>query len=333
MAGEQAQQQQPAIDPADYDIDASRTDLQTPAAGTEKPAQERNPDGTFKSPEPEAPVHPGYLVELARDFGFTDDEINGMPTDLLGRNVQILRQREAQRQRTLSAEYQLQNPRVPQPAPAPPQPEPEIDLGIDEAEFGPEIVKVLKKVKGDSIKEARALREELAQVKAQQAQVQQTATANHLDAAFDLVGDEFKHIYGVGSAGEIGQSDPDSVTRRVSDIKALMAKGINPFAMSPKALAGKIKQYAAPLYKVTAPAKPVVDPYADAGVPTPTNGKTKPRISQEEWDNAGLAKPTSRKGAAEPDGTEKAIRNLEAKQRELGVSGSVPNQSELEGFL
>lgn len=340
MAGEQTPQPKPEIDPADYDIDASRKDLKTEGSDPNLPGG-RRPDGTFlpagggeQPPTPPESKHPGYLVEFARDFGFTDAEIDGMSTDQLGRSVQILRTRDQARQRQLSAEWQLQNPRPTPAAPPPPPPEPEISLGIDEEEYSPEMVKLVKQTRLDSIKENRKLREELEALKAQQAQVQQTATANHLDAAFDTLGDTYEHVYGAGSGTILEQSEPDAVERRIQAIKAVArAYHIDPFKVSPKVLGAKIKEYSAKIYqpKPSTPAKPPEhDPYKGLG--SGTNGGAK-RFTQEDWDRGGVSRPTARQTESEPDGELKAVRNLEKRLAESGKGSSIPSESELDGFL
>lgn len=346
MAGEP----QPAtaaavIDPSEYDLGNTNLDMRQPSGIPEPPPQPRAENGQFAAaPEtpaaPPASTHPGYLVEFAKEFGFTDEEITSLSTEQLGRSVGILRKRDRERMSQLSAEYQVHNPRQPvaPPAPVVPPPEPEIDLGIDESQYGPGMIEAMKKVRRDSIKENQQLKEQLAAIQAQQQEQLQTASANHLDAAFDALGDGYEHVFGKGLGLEIEQDDPLSIQRRVEIIKAIAARDrINPYKISPKALAAKIKSIADPLYKIQPPAPPKpaapADPYANGGLPTPTNGKGASRFTPEQWEQAGLSTPTARKGSSEPKGEELAKANLAKRQRELGIAGSTPTQSELDGFL
>ncbi len=345
MAGE-TPTAKPEVDPADYDLGETGRDF-TQANGLppEKPSRERAADGTFlpagsqpKPPQTPKHDHPGYLVEFAKDFGFTDEEIASTPTETLGRNVAILRKRDEARQKQIMSEFAVSNVRPAQPPapPPPPEPEPEINLGIDESQYSPEMVALVKKIGVDGMKENRRLRAELEQVKTQQAQIQQTATANHLDSAFDLV-DGFDHVYGKGSGTELEQTDPISISRRIETIKAVAHTfQVNPYRLSPKALAAKIQAYSDGIYKSNkpaAPAKPAEhDPYAGA-VPTPDGNGHAKRFTEEQWAAAGSAKPTARAGGSEPDPTQKAVEAVAARQREQGTFGEQPNASELDGFL
>lgn len=341
MAGETTPPAKPAVDPADYDLGNTNLDLTQASGLPEKPDRERRPDGTFlpagsQAQTPTPPKHPGYLVEFAKEFGFSDEDLAATSTEDLGRNVAILRSRDQARHQQLMTEFRVTNqPAAAPPPPPAPEPEPEVNLGIDESQYSPEIVALVKKVAGDGVKENRRLQKELHEVRQQTAQMQQTATANHLDAAFDLV-EGFDHVYGKGSGSELELSDPVSINHRIDTIKAVAhINKIDPYRISAKALAKKIQDYSDGLYKSNKPAAaapPAHDPYAGAGTTEEGNGHAK-RFTAEQWAAAGTSKPTARVAASEPDGTDKAVAAVAARQRELGIDSETPNASEYDGFL
>ena len=312
---------------------------ETPAV-TERP---RGPDGKFLPiPKPEAAEpavavtepaavtskHPAYLVEQARQAGYSDDEIDAMPTNVLGKTLHLqMRQQLAMRQQ-FDRERTLSEGQVRTPQPTPKEDEPDIDFGTDEegrpltaADFHPGIVKALKNMSKSQRDEAKALRAELTKRDERDNQREMVRVANVYDAAFVALGPDYEHLIGKGPGRGMGEAQKAEYRRRIA---ILTEAQCDPRQNGVAQVKATVKAAADLLFP---PVKAA--PYAEVAKPE-ANGKPKPkqRITPEEWEEAALAKPTQRK-AEEVKGEALAVRNLAAKMdREV-----IPDSEELEGFM
>ena len=75
------------------------------------------------------------------------------------------------------------------------------------------------------------------------------------------------------------------------------------------------------------------NPYEAADKPAKSekNGKAKPRITEEDWNDGALARPTQRKGSDMPKGDALAVANLEKKLRDMG-GDKTADADEMDGF-
>lgn len=274
-----------------------------PVAEVAPDPRPRNPDGTFARP---APVHPQYLKDQALEFGFSEADLAEMPTDALHRTVlQMAKNRLAFRsQQDTARTVQGDGPRVdppPQPEPAPD------DLGLDESQYDPGLVGILKK-QAKELAELRKVKGVVDSLNERETKRETSRAGDLLDSHFEALGPEYERIFGAGPAGEL--ADADAMKRRIF---VLQEAGVNLSNVTPKSLA-KIKAVAEKIYMPPEAAK-APDPYAPAEKAPAANG-AKPRVSPEDWAKASLAKPTQRSGASEPKGEALAKANLAQRFRE-----------------
>lgn len=234
----------------------------SPAASS----QPRNPDGTFA---PSKPSHDSNLVGLALDLGIPQDDIDALDS----RGLSILIRR-------------LAKPApITQDKPAPPAPEDEYDIGIDESQFDPDLVKTLK----SQAREIKALKAE---------REQERAASRHLAAmdAADRLFAEKASVFGKGTYKDVKKESAEFKRRAaVFDYAQKLPTG---------SMEERLAEAISTLYG-----------HQEA---EPEAKKAKTRYSNEEWDAGGSAHPTSRKGAAELPGVEKAKRSVAARLAEMG---------------
>lgn len=301
------------------------------------PERPRNPDGTFSAfkehvelqkPDPLS-KHASYLVEAARDFGYSDDEIGEMSVSLLHKTMwQAQRKIDHERQQALNFRtHDQQQVKKPEPQSAE---EPEYDLGIDNPEdYDPKLIGALKKL-GGTQKEINDLKKQLAQRDQRDRERGARRSVAMIDAAFAAL-PEYKKIFGEGPGTSLGPDKPE-MRRRIA---VLRQAGIDSAEIaSVGELRAKIKQvtedlYPSSLLSTTSEA----NPYEPANPLKPEkNGKAeKPRITAEEWEAATLARPTQRKGKEIPKGDALAVAELTKKMREGGEV--IPDSEELDGFF
>jgi len=286
------------------DLDMSQPD------GIPRP-RERNPDGTFKEvtpPEPAKnsstpPAHPSYLLEMARNYGFTEADCAKMTTDSLG-----IALTQAQR-RDNEWRERLQSTQTPAKAP---EPEPELDLGLKPEEYDEKIVGAFNKLKTRDAENAKALkelREELAQTKARDQERSIAQAKSMIDDAFEALGPEYAAYFGAGSGDDLKASDPATFRRRMV---VLQETGLDARVTSGKQLLSKLKAKADELFKIEK--KSTETPVS---VERP---QRRGRYTREEWEAGGTAVPTQRESDQEPFGRERAIKNAERRARENGVA-------------
>lgn len=312
---------------------------ETPASSASPgQAQPRNPDGTFASPAtPEGTnpriTHPASLVEAATTYGFSDSEIAALPTDQLHAQVwrmhkvhQGLRQQMDADRAKIADTQRKEQPVAPVPAI---DPEEEELLTLEREGLDPRLTKFLKL--------SRSAKKELEELKAhvqEREQRDQKRVISGVDAmvedGFAALGDSFKKIFGTGTLNELGENSP-AAKRRFDVVRSA---GIDINTDSAATIKKKITAAANSIYSdmIDQAVIPAV-PAAPSAYGAALNGKqangTTP--SKEDWNQAGLRRPTSREVEELPPGEERAIRNL-AKKMGADV-GAVPDSVEKDGFL
>lgn len=266
----------------------------------------RDDKGRFlpSSPEPVTqasvqPKHPAYLVNQAKQFGFSDEEIEEFSQNQLGNTMWRLQQRQEAMRDQSARDRAIVDPPTRQ-AP-PPAPEPEENL-TDEG-WDPELNKRFK-ILQDQRKEMAALKAEIATLKESDKRRVISDEARIIDQCFEKLGADYESVFGKGSIQDLAPESPERVRRQAAHLAAIQSND---------------GSYLSRLHKTAKlmfppKAKEVAKPANEYETP-PTNG-VKPRITQEEWDDAALAKPTARKATELPHGEERARRNLAKKLAE-----------------
>jgi len=278
--------------------------------------------------------HPSYLLQQAREFNLDDEEIEGMSTNVLGKVVHRLMREQLAFRAELDKERTLVHGQVRTP---PPEAKPEeedfdIDFGVDPetgrkmtaADFNPNLVHAFKSLTRQQRAENKRLQEELSKRDQRDQQRDEVRAAAIYDSAFAALGPDYEPIFGKAAGRDMDPNSPEFRRR----ILVLTEAQADPRQHTVAQARARIKKAA----ELIAPVKANPNPYAEVpkkGEPAkPTNG-VKPRISEEEWNEGGLARPTARKVDDEPPGEAKAVRNLAAKMdKEV-----IPDSEELDGFL
>ena len=298
-----------------------------PAPGA-TPSRVRDPKtGRFlpqadQAPEPEpapASTHPDWLVQQAKDFGFEDDEIAGMDTSALTRQVKrqsrlITKFREEQ-----SAARELQSREVTAPTSpvpdVPPATAPADDFDLKEEDIAPEIYRVLRS-QHDRLKALEALVPTIKKVDAYQEQRRAESLEQWADRLITQHGDKTK--IGEGPMRSLEANSPAVIFRQTV---AAYARRLAGEKAGPREWIPRIPEALAKLNMAGAPESP---PEPEK----PKNGKTKNGFAPEEWRAAALQQPTHRSGAQELKGDALAVANLERKLREQG-QGTGQEDSEI----
>lgn len=263
---------------------------------------------------PSGPAHSPRSLRLAKEFGYSQPDIDAMSPEQLDASVDqtnmfLLRQAREQQTR-FNSMTQLDNVnRQPMPAPVP---EPENDL-LDEALYDAPLARAVNK----TATENKQLKQQLQQITEREQQRTVAAMDDALDGAFEVLGKSHGHLFGTGPLTTLPQGAAE-IQRRVGIIKSANLRNND----SPRVVAAKIKAAVELMYPV-APV-PVTEPvggYA-AALAAPTGQQParaeRPRgangqyLSEEEarWAQAGIARPTQRATAREPDGKAKAVSSV-----------------------
>ena len=331
----------------EFDIPVSDTIGTPPVATPETPAaapsppepvpvdeRPRNPDGTFAK---SAPVHAPEVIRAARTFGFSDEEIAETPANSLYRQVIRLHQEREQAYRALATEQDLTRrdasvqsgaASTPLPAVTEVPDEDYIEQFANETGFDKRFAGLVKKL----LAENKKLSETVGALSKREQIRDQVATSNVLDRAFGSLKGYEKQL-GKEAMENLVKDSPEAKRR----IGLLRAAGINP------ANAGQIPE--AQITKALSDAAALMlgpvttDPYVEAmkpGAPAKPAANGQPpqgRFTQKEWDDAGLAVPTSRGADDLPPGEEKAIRNLAKKLGQEAVVPTLVNKDVYDGLL
>jgi hypothetical protein len=242
-------------------------------------AQEPEPAPAAAPAQPAAIQHPRYLVNMAIDMGFTQEEIATTPSDTLGRMLQVIQSRQR-------LQPQQQQPQQQQQAvTAPPEPEEEIDLG-DTSDFTPEVIALVKRAATAAVKAATKRIKPVAEQVDELRQLDQMRTHEQrnekLDQLFTGLGADYSAHFGSGSGKQVKQNNPTAFRNRLEVVAALdVMRASRP---------GTDEEHMAKVVKLLFPVEAKGDTTA----------------KQQEWQEGGVARPTNRKPAAEPPGPAKA---------------------------
>ncbi len=300
-------------------------------------ARPRGPDGKFL---PSPPKHNPQTLRLARDLGFTDDDINGKAPDVLDEIVyhanrqNLRRQAEmsqaAGRERTVerrpesfqtSEAVVTQNPpreggsdRVETPERSAAGSDDYFD-GINREDYDGPLIKLIERLASE-VKELKAAAAE-AKVAVNHVKAQAQETVNdRIDKAFAA----FEGIVGKGGVRDL-KPDSTEMKRRLHILK--VAEGQEGVTE-----ADKINAAMKLIYDVS-PGQPQKAPETtDSGpqIVRPANG----RPTVEEWQEGGLQRTTNRQ-AAEPKGESKAVATAARIMREMELAGGT-GDTDINGF-
>lgn len=332
----QNQPQVPAPQPSGldaYDLGDTRIQIDDAVAtvtGSAPAPTPRDPaSGRFTKPDDSPPEIPAaspqmsqYLIGLAKDMGFSDEEIKGSTPQQLERDIYVINRR-LRSETKADARLELldgggRSPageRTTTPQPATPAQEPEwYEYEEDDPEkpgtkirrsmaeeIHPAIVKMLDRLH----KQNKELVETVKHLSAAEQGRQAEAFYSEIDRLFVSRPD----IFGDKPAPQMKPEEPHFQKRgAIVRLMKTFEKGN---------MQERWDRAVKMVYGDAAPAKPAPAPTPPPTPPPQQNGS---RISQETWDKAGLAAPTHRNGASEPTGVEKATKTLQAKLREFEVA-------------
>lgn len=271
---------------------------ETPAAGDTPPAAASAQHHSAEQPRDQAGrfTHPPLLVQSAKKAGISDEDILGSNSADLREAIRDARieQLIAARTERVDTAVQQQQQAVQQQAP-PPAHDPLED------QFAPELVEVIRSNR-ELMAKVAAMEKQLAAVHGHQQEQLRESVAQRLDREFTALNLD---LLGKGRASELGASSMELTRRRVviTEAQRLAGKDANL-----EAVARKIGEAARGLFGLNPPAAPPANP--PAREPTPA----------DIWNQGGLALPTHRLGANEPDGRSKAEKTVASYLRGNGVA-------------
>lgn len=271
---------------------------QPPAAVATPGAPLRRPDGTFLPKH----SHPDRLVAEARTLGISDEDIAAMSAADLRADVRDARLERMLNRRDQTVNAALDREPAPQPA-APTAPAFEVPEFSDEYDDN---IRALAKTVKTLTERLAALEGGVGEIKGfHQAQANKTLT-EQCDAFFAKDPD----LYGKGGVDDLKADGPEMARRMVVIEQAKKLDRNLPVAV-------KLQKAQDTIYpgarKAPVPATP---PPAE---PKPT------RPTPEQWQEAGVARPTQREGGAEPAGKKKAMETIQRYYQENGVGRDEPN--------
>lgn len=341
--------------------------VSAPVVGSAPPAGTGTPGGAAA---PAKPQHPATLLAMARQLGFSAEDIASTPTAELRADVELLARIQREGQTAAATRQQPVTVTTSQPA-APPPPPPSL-LGQHKGKFDPEFEAALEGVLEGIVK---PLQDELATTKKQlgefggevQATRQQSQT-ERVDAAFAALGKRFEKVYGAGSGLDMQRDDPNWKRRNTALMVARIDfnKPLPPVAEIVRRLQEATVETYGPMLRENAPAPqpaaqpkpaPVQSGYAGADQPqqpaapaaytphprrppmpapviSPITGQfqAEPDPLVTQWEGAILGTPTNRESPM-PTGRDRAIQGVTQVFQEHGVDERQQEQAEREGFL
>jgi len=206
---------------------------------------------------------------MAQNVGLNDAQIARLSPDALGEAIQTINSYRAAQ---------------PPAAPPPPEPEPVFDLGLTEEqqeEFGPELMAVLNKLGGQTAKELREVKNELATYKQREVQRTEAQLFKSIDDAIGSLDPAYHSVIGGRSAEEVLRADPRAFARREFVLKALQQEGLNFWTASPAEIRDRIKAQ--------------VDAEWGPRQTVPAGNQTPPVVTREQWNQGGSPPPTHRR--------------------------------------
>lgn len=299
-----------------------------PQANTTAPAQ-------TIPPPPKDPWRP-TLERQARELGFTDEDITGLPNEALFRSINLVVRQNMEHAREMTRAKTIMDAevRTPEPVDDSYHPDwgtnPETGEAIRDEDVHPSVVRTIRDL-GTRNKQLEKRLEEREKAESQRSF---NETTDALDDIFEMIGPDFEEVFGKGSGADLLSEDKNhpGFKRRLA---ILREANMNVNQMTPGAIrraAGKIKQIAEVLYgesslvqKRRKPAQQPTNPQKPAGIYSQTavdpQTQRPPVVTEEEWDEAGVAVPTSRPPVDLPKGDERAVRNLAARMDRQRVNG------------
>jgi hypothetical protein len=245
---------------------------------------------------PERTSHAAHVVELARELGLSDDQISAATAADL--NAYVTRA-SAQNLRTLRQHiYDSQAHAAPA---AKSKARERLTALKADGSYDAAIVEALEALadEGDEkIATIRQLQAELTGVKENTARQQAMEFARRMDAAINAIGRP--DLFGKGS-----YADMDPKSRQAKRRYALAEQAVKDQGAS--SLKRKVKSAFEDIYADDEPAE------------TPKKAPaTRAEKVKAKWDNGGLARPTARRGGAEPPSADKAKKSVKELLRSFG---------------
>lgn len=301
-----------------------------------KPAESvASNEATNVEPPPPAPKHPPQLVAQLEDYGYSAEDIEGMSPVLAYKTAHAHGQQRLRFQNEQLRARQVTEGQVRTPQPEPKEEEIDLDFGVGEdgrplteQDFHPGLVRALKGMTKKQLTENKLLREELAKRDERENARELNRAAAVFDAAFAALGPEYELVVGKGPGREMTQANQDEYDNRIAILTRAQA---DPRQHTVAQVKARVKAAAEKMFGKFIGKNPA--PYAEVQKPGQvrlTNGAApvKPRISQEDWEEGALARPTQRVMQDMPNGEEKAVRNLASKMDQEVI----PDSEELDGF-
>lgn len=307
---------EPGSNPFEFDAeyDASLDapiEKELPQEGAAKKAGEVDPKPSATGKEARSAHHP-ISLRFAKDFGFTDDEINELSPEALDAAVRI----EHRRMLKTSQEFRRNEERKPQEVAPPPKPEEKPAEPDEYAEFAeevaPQVLAAIKKGREADKKVIESLRAKVDEFEGEKRQQAMTKFFDAVDAEFGKMPAAVKAV--IGSEGRdklnrvhhavrkeiLALADADATEGRSWQDKLKYAArevvGAEAFAAKDEAEVSLADEYG-----TATPAKPVPAKGPDGRF------ATKPREEREaEWKTGGSAKPTQRESPL-PKGERRAM--------------------------
>lgn len=287
------------IAPTDDDIpvEAQPKAQKTPVEA-ETPARPRGPDGKFLPADApkESPKIPARLTRQAEELGFSEDDLEGATKEQVEDWIFAANKAQAKARKAESL-MEVRERKKPAEIEGDPSGNVASDDGLTEDMFSSDIIAEFRK-RDARIAELEKMVGQLGKVEHSR---QVESFASQFDAAVEKL--EMPQMFGTGRGIEM---DTDSLEfkRRVKMVEEVAKdKSDKPMRVKVEAAAALFGfSKSAP-----APAKPA----------PPTNGHTD-EITEADWRDATLARPTSRK-ATEPKGERKAVATAAEYMRRNGM--------------
>ena len=290
---------------------------------SQQPAQPRAPDGRFAAagtpaPQPEPAQHPQWLIEQAYDLGISEEDIQALSPDALGRACrQLTKQQQLMRQENSRARA------VDLPPTQPAQPAAGSDpwANFNFAEVHPSIAAVLQSQR-DEIAKLKGIETEFRQDKEQRVQSERQQNHDMIDDAIaDLVsklGPDGARLYGT-KPGRAMDVNSDEWRRRLA---ILQCGGVDVTKVNSGRIYNQVARGHQVLFgaasgngngqKPAAAAAPE-NPYAQPPRPGVQGAQGAQRFTPDQWAQGGLAMPTDRQDVPIPEGPDRAVANLTAR--------------------
>lgn len=292
-----------------------------------QPSQQSQPEQVFE--------HPRALLRRAYEVGFSDQEIDAMPSEALDEAVWGRHRAgmEESRQRGVAQALQPVQQQQPlqQQQQAPQQEEtPPIDFGEFETVMDQGFVKNLKKHLTDQLKQFKTLEKKLVEQEARNQQREQAEAfqrkqvdfANYMDRLFtpfaEFLGDERWNELQAGDANYAKRKAVMSIIETDQTRRTMPEKVA--FAVSQLFLGGR------PLRtRRQAPQQ-----QQQAFLPQHQQNMTQRQV---EWQQAALQRPTQRRPAAEVNGVRKAIQSVTEQLQQVSQEAGGNGMPEYDDFL